>query len=60
MSRIVDARRLACPKPVMLTSQALKEAAEVVTIVDNEATQQNVCRFAKNLPFSHLMSLTNP
>ena len=49
MTRIVDARKLACPQPVILTSEALQEEGRVVTIVDNEAAQQNVYRFAHSL-----------
>ena len=48
MTRTVDARGLACPKPVLLTSEALEEADRVVTIVDNEAAWQNVSRLAQS------------
>lgn len=46
MSKIVDARGLPCPQPVLLTKKALSEASEVTVIVDNEVAQQNVSRFA--------------
>ena len=36
MSKIVDARGLACPQPVILTRNALQESDAVTTIVDNE------------------------
>lgn len=49
MAKIVDARKLSCPQPVILTSEALMEEGRVVTIVDNEAAQQNVYRFAHSL-----------
>jgi selenium metabolism protein YedF len=49
MTKLVDARKLCCPQPVVLTSEALKEEGRVVTIVDNEAAQQNVYRFAHSL-----------
>jgi selenium metabolism protein YedF len=45
--KIVDARGLACPQPVILTRHALAEAAEVTTIVDNETAQANVTRLAE-------------
>ena len=48
MTRTVDARGLACPKPVLLTSEALEEADRVITIVDNEAARQNVSRLAQS------------
>jgi selenium metabolism protein YedF len=48
MTRTVDARKLACPQPVMLTMQALEEYDEVITIVDNEAARDNVLRLGKS------------
>lgn len=48
MTKTVDARHLSCPQPVMLTMQALAEANEVITIVDNEAARENVSRFGKS------------
>jgi len=48
MTKTVDARGLACPKPVLLTSEALEEADRVITIVDNEAARQNVSRLAQS------------
>jgi selenium metabolism protein YedF len=46
--RIVDARTLPCPQPVMLTRQALEESAEVVTIVDNVTARENVTRLGQS------------
>jgi len=46
--KIVDARTLSCPQPVMLTIKALEEADEVTTVVDNEAARDNVCRLGKS------------
>ena len=43
----VDARGLPCPQPVILTRRALQECDALVTIVDNEAAQQNVTRMAE-------------
>ena len=39
MAKIVDARTMDCPQPVILTRRALEEADEVITIVDNEAAR---------------------
>jgi selenium metabolism protein YedF len=47
-TKLVDARTLSCPQPVMLTIKALEEADEVITIVDNEAARENVCRLGKS------------
>jgi selenium metabolism protein YedF len=44
MSKIVDARGLACPQPVILTRKALQESDAVITIVDNETAKSNVSR----------------
>jgi selenium metabolism protein YedF len=46
MSKIVDARGLACPQPVILTRNALQESDAVTTIVDNETARGNVSRMA--------------
>jgi len=48
MPKIVDARKLDCPEPVMRTRQALAENHEVITIVDNEIARENVRRMAKS------------
>jgi len=48
MTRVVDARTLPCPQPVILTRQALDEADEVVTIVDNDAARETVSRLGQN------------
>jgi selenium metabolism protein YedF len=45
--KIVDARKLACPEPVMQTMKAMSEADEVMTIVGNEAARENVAQLAK-------------
>lgn len=44
-SKQIDARGLACPQPVLLTSQALETNDEVVTLVDNVAATENLRRF---------------
>ncbi|HUX75893.1 MAG TPA: sulfurtransferase-like selenium metabolism protein YedF [Anaerolineae bacterium] len=47
MAKIVDARGLPCPQPVILTRKALQEDEMVTTIVDNETAQKNVTRMAE-------------
>lgn len=49
MGKIVDARGLPCPQPVMLTRNALRESDSVTTIVDNETARQNVERMAQGI-----------
>jgi len=49
--RVVDARGLACPKPVLMTKDALESASEgevFRVMVDNEAARENVLRFLKS------------
>ncbi|MCX5998926.1 MAG: sulfurtransferase-like selenium metabolism protein YedF [Chloroflexi bacterium] len=48
MARVIDARALSCPQPVVLTMKALEETDEVVTIVDNEAARDNVSRLGQH------------
>ena len=48
MTKTVDARNLSCPQPVVLTKEALEEADEVLTIVDNEAARDNVSRLGES------------
>ena len=47
MAKLVDARGQACPQPVILTRSAMKEDAQVTTIVDNETSQNNVTKMAQ-------------
>jgi selenium metabolism protein YedF len=49
--RTVDARGLACPEPVVLTSKALLETDRVITIVDNQVAIENVTRLARSKGF---------
>jgi selenium metabolism protein YedF len=46
----VDARGLACPQPVLETKRVLDEgiASHFRVLVDNDASQANVSRFARN------------
>ena len=45
--KTVDARGLACPKPIIETKKALKEvgAEQFVVLIDNETSLGNVCKF---------------
>jgi len=49
----VDARKLACPKPVLLTKEAIsdKSTNQIEIIVDNSAALENVKRFLTNFGF---------
>jgi selenium metabolism protein YedF len=45
----LDCLGLPCPQPVLRTKEALDQGARTVTVlVDNEASQQNVLRFARS------------
>lgn len=49
----VDARGLACPKPVLLTKDAISDSAtnQVEIVVDNSAAVENVKRFLTKFSF---------
>ena len=47
MSKLVDARGLACPQPVILTRKAMDESADVTIVVTSETSRQNVRRMAE-------------
>lgn len=52
MNKLVDARGLACPQPVLQTRRALQEGAlqgggALTVIVDNDTAQANVTRMAE-------------
>jgi selenium metabolism protein YedF len=46
MSKILDARGLECPKPVLETKKALQTENVLTVIVDNRAARENVSRLA--------------
>lgn len=48
MARIVDARGLSCPQPVLETLKEIKkgESGEIVVLVDTDTSKENVCRAA--------------
>ena len=47
MAKILDARGLACPAPVLLVKDAVEKEAlvELTVLVDNQASRENVTRF---------------
>lgn len=51
MSKIVDARGLSCPQPVLLARKAMAEASELTVIVDSVAARDNVSRLARKEGF---------
>ena len=51
MKRIVDARGLACPEPVVLTHKAIATETQVTVIVDNAVAVENITRLAHSKKF---------
>ena len=47
MEKLVDARGLSCPQPVLETRKALREGSTLTVIVDNDTAQKNVTRMAE-------------
>ncbi|MGB5219379.1 MAG: sulfurtransferase-like selenium metabolism protein YedF [Smithella sp.] len=48
-TKIVDARGLACPQPVVLAKQALETNEKIKVLVDNETALENVKRLGTKL-----------
>lgn len=50
MSKVVDARGLNCPEPVILTKRAMEDGVKekITTIVDNDAAVENVSKLARS------------
>jgi len=48
MSKVVDARGLSCPEPVVLTMKAVKDNDEVEILVDTNVSKENVRRFLED------------
>jgi tRNA 2-thiouridine synthesizing protein A len=48
MARIVDARGLSCPQPVLETLTEMKkgQSEDIVVLVDTDTSKENVCRAA--------------
>ena len=51
MKKIIDAKGLACPKPVILTKKEIESTEEgiIKTIVDNEIAKDNLSKLAKSM-----------
>lgn len=52
MGKVVDARGLPCPQPVLLTRNALQESDAVTTIVDSDTARYNVTRMAERAGYT--------
>lgn len=51
--KIIDARGLSCPVPVVLAKKAIeKNPKNLQIIVDNVAAKENVSRYAKAMGYS--------
>ncbi|MBI5439675.1 MAG: sulfurtransferase-like selenium metabolism protein YedF [Deltaproteobacteria bacterium] len=50
MTELIDCRGLACPEPVLRTKEALERKSQglVSVLVDNDASRENVRRFAES------------
>lgn len=48
MEKKIDCRGLACPQPVLETKKALEEAEELLVLLDNPSSKENVRRFAES------------
>ena len=48
MAKTIDARGLSCPQPVLMTLEEIKagKSDEIVIMVDNDASKENVSRAA--------------
>ena len=53
MKNEIDARGLACPKPVILTKKELDNTKEgiITTIVDNEIAKENVSKLVNSMGY---------
>ncbi|HYA14927.1 MAG TPA: sulfurtransferase-like selenium metabolism protein YedF [Syntrophales bacterium] len=49
MSKVIDAKGLACPEPVILTKKALEQKEDVTVIVDDEIAAGNIKRLGAKL-----------
>lgn len=52
MREIIDARGLACPQPVVLVKNKMKNSAEIEVLVDNDAAFENIRRLASASGYS--------
>jgi len=49
MAKIIDAKGLSCPQPVLLTKKALEQEDTITVIVDNEPAVENITRLGKTM-----------
>lgn len=58
MDKIVDARGLLCPEPVLLTKKVIDQlpSGSIEVIVDNPAAKENVTRLCENKGWNVLVS----
>jgi len=54
MSKIVDARGLSCPQPVLLALNEIKKInkGEIIILVDTETSKENISRLAQQSGWS--------
>ena len=58
--KTVDARGRACPEPVVLTRNAVRESPDGVEVtVDNACAVENISRFARNAGYDVVTSKNN-
>ncbi|MEA4924665.1 MAG: sulfurtransferase-like selenium metabolism protein YedF [Syntrophomonadaceae bacterium] len=62
MSRTVDARGLTCPQPVILTKREMdrNRGEIIVTLVDNSAALENVCKLATSQGYDFTVESHGP
>lgn len=48
MAHTVDAKGLACPEPVIIAKKALEEFGDIIVIVDNRTSVENVSRMGRS------------
>jgi selenium metabolism protein YedF len=49
MAKIINAKGLACPEPVILTKKALEQQDDITVIVDNDTAVENIRRLGSKL-----------
>ncbi len=58
--KIIDARGLSCPEPVILTRQTMTSGEEAYQVlVDNNTSKENVTRYAQHQGYSVTISQQN-
>ncbi len=56
MEKKIDCRGMACPQPVLETKKALADTGELLVVLDNPSSKENVRRFAESQ--GHQVSIT--